>query len=144
MMDLTLYLKRINYSGPVEPNFATLEKLHRQHLFAIPYENFDVHLGRKIELDEQAFFDKLVMQKRGGWCYEMNGLFAWVLRQLGFEVRLLAGSVRSVSDTKSQGDHLVLLVELERPYVVDVGFGDGFLTPLPLEEGEYRQGYLTF
>lgn len=143
-MDLDLYLQRIGYSGPLEPNLETLRNLHRQHLFAIPYENFDIHLGRKIVLDERAFFDKLVRQKRGGWCYEMNGLFAWALRQLGFEVRLLAGSVRPASEDTVEGNHLVLLVELERPYLVDVGFGDGFLEPLPLEEGEYRQDFLTF
>jgi N-hydroxyarylamine O-acetyltransferase len=143
-MDLDLYLQRIGYRGPLEPNFDILRKLHRQHLLTIPYENFDIHLGRKIELDERAFFDKLVGQKRGGWCYEMNGLFAWVLREVGFEVRLLAGAVRPVSEAKIEGNHLVLLVELERPYIVDVGFGDGFLEPLPLEEGEYRQDYLNF
>lgn len=143
-MDLNLYLQRISYSGSLEPNFATLCKLHRLHLLAIPYENFDIHLGHKIELDEQAFFNKLVLQKRGGWCYEMNGLFAWVLRQVGFDVSLLAGSVRQVAEAKNQGDHLVLLVKLDRPYVVDVGFGDGFVEPLPLEEGEYKQGYLNF
>ncbi len=143
-MDLSLYFERINYSGPFEPNLATLGQLHRQHLFHIPYENFDIHLGKRVELGELAFFNKLVRQKRGGWCFEMNGLFAWALRQMGYKVSLLAGSVRPELEDKSEGNHLVLLVELERPYIVDVGFGDGFLEPLPLEEGEYKQGYLNF
>lgn len=143
-MDINLYLQRINYNGSLAPNFETLCWLHRSHLLAIPYENLDIHLNRRIELNEAAFFNKLVLQKRGGWCFEMNGLFAWVLRELNFDVRLLAGSVRQEIQAETTDDHLVLLLQLERPYLVDVGFGDGFLEPLPLQEGEYRQASLTF
>ena len=74
----------------------------------------------------------------------MNGLFARVLREIGFKVQLMAGSVRDVTGDTTEGNHLVLLVELEQPYLVDVGFGDGFLEPLPLVEGIYTQGHLTF
>ena len=74
------------------------------------------------------------MQRRGGWCFEMNGLFAWALRELGFQVTLLGASVvRAGAPPKPQPDHLVLEVDLERPYLADVGFGDGLLEPLPLE-----------
>lgn len=143
-MDVNLYLKRINYQGSLEPNFETLRQLHRRHLLAIPYENLDIHLGRPFVLDEAAFFNKLIRQRRGGWCYEMNGLFAAVLRELGFDVTYLSGSVRNQPQPESAGNHLVLLVQLEQPYIVDVGFGDGFLEPLPLVEGEYTQDFLSF
>jgi N-hydroxyarylamine O-acetyltransferase len=145
MMQLAAYLDRIGYAGPLQPDFETLRALHRAHLLAIPYENLDIHLGRRLTLDEAQIFAKLVSGRRGGWCYEMNGLFAWALRQIGFSVRLLAGSVnRAALGAAAEGNHLVLLVELERPYVADVGFGNGFLEPLPLAPGSYRQGFLTY
>ena len=90
-------------------------------------------------------FDKMVTGRRGGWCYEMNGLFAWALRELGFSVTLLASAVnREVQGDNAERNHLVLLVQLERPYLVDVGFGNGFLHPLPLEPGVHRQGFLDY
>ena len=143
-MNLDLYLQRINYTGPVRPDLETLRQLHRHHLLTIPYENYDIHLHRPIRLDEQAFFDKLVVGNRGGWCYEMNGLFASVLREIGFKVQLLAGSVREITTEKAEGDHLVLRVDLDQPYLVDVGFANGFLEPLPLVEGTHPQGALNF
>jgi N-hydroxyarylamine O-acetyltransferase len=145
-MNLTNYLQRINYTGSIAPNLETLRQLHKAHLYAIPYENLDIHLGRTLELSEQAFYEKLVLQKRGGWCYEMNGLFAWVLRECGFEVQLLAGAVRGATTQVEQvGNHLALLVRLEGSYyIADVGLGDGFLEPLPLQVGEYTQEFLKF
>jgi len=90
-------------------------------------------------------FDKMVTGRRGGWCYEMNGLFAWALRELGFSVTLLSSAVnREVQGDNAERNHLVLLVQLERPYLVDVGFGNGFLHPLPLEPGVHRQGFLDY
>ena len=144
-MKLAAYLDRIGYSGPVGPDYTTLCALHRAHLLAVPYENLDIHLGRPLTLDEPQIVAKLVGAGRGGWCYEMNGLFAWALRQLGFEVQLLASAVdRAASGAAADGNHLVLLVQLERPYLADVGFGNGFLEPLPLAPGTYRQGYRTY
>lgn len=145
MLQLNAYLDRIGYGGPLRPDFDTLRALHRAHLLAIPYENLDIHLGRRLSLDETQIFTKLVGARRGGWCYEMNGLFAWALRQIGFRVRLLAGTVsRATLGDAAEGNHLVLLVELDRPYLADVGFGNGFLEPLPLAPGSYRQGFLTY
>lgn len=75
-MDVDAYLVRIGYEGRLEPTPETLYALHRAHLLAIPYENLDIHLGRPLTLSLPDIFDKLVTQKRGGWCFEMNGLFA--------------------------------------------------------------------
>lgn len=144
-MDINAYLDRIAYRGEHTPSLETLTRLHQAHLRAITYENLDIHLGRYLALDERAMFDKMVTGRRGGWCYEMNGLFAWALRELGFSVTLLASAVnREVQGDNAERNHLVLLVQLERPYLVDVGFGNGFLHPLPLEPGVHRQGFLDY
>lgn len=144
-MNLTEYLDRVGYVGPLEPNLATLRGLHRAHLLAIPYENLDIHLGRPLALDERRIFEKLVRERRGGWCYEMNGLFAWALREAGFRVDMLGGAVnRAALGERAERNHLVLLVELERPYLADVGFGNAFLEPLPLEAGEHARDGLTY
>lgn len=144
-MDITAYLNRINYHGDRQPTLETLTALHRAHLLAIPYENLDIHLGRTLSLDITQIFDKLVTRHRGGWCYEMNSLLAWALRELGFKVTLLASAVnREISGDAAERNHLILRIDLDRPYLVDVGFGNGFLEPLPLETGEYIRGYLTY
>ena len=144
-MELEAYLKRIEYRGVLEPTFSVLCKLHKQHLLTIPYENLDIHLGRYMPLDPEHSFTKLVTQKRGGWCYEMNSLFAWALREIGFKVNFIEGAVlRSERGDKARRNHLVLRVELDKPYLADVGFGDGFLEPIPLVEGTYQQEKRTF
>jgi|SRR5579859_900497 len=148
MNPLSAYLQRIGYDRPVSAGLATLSSLHRAHLMRIPYENLDIHFGRRLSLDPTVIFDKLVTAKRGGWCYEMNGLFAWVLREVGFKVTLLAGTVgRQAGRKASEGNHLVLLVtggSLDQPYLADVGFGNGFLDPLPLKAAVYKQGFLSY
>lgn len=144
-MKIADYLQRIGYAGTLDPTLETLIALQRAHLFAIPYENLDIHRGGTLSLDIETIFDKLVTQKRGGWCYEMNSLLAWALGELGFDVTLLSSDVVSeMSGDGAGGDHLVLMVELDRPYLVDVGFGNGLLDPIPLEPGTYTQRFLTF
>jgi N-hydroxyarylamine O-acetyltransferase len=144
-MNVDGYLSRIGYTAGREPTPKTLVDLHRTHLTAIPYENLDIHLGGYLGLDLPGIFDKIVLQRRGGWCFEMNGLFAWVLRELGFHVTLLSSAVnREALGERAEHNHLILLVQLERPYLVDVGFGNGFLYPLPLTAGHYQQGYLSY
>lgn len=142
---LARYLARIGHHGPGDVSLRTLRALHRAHLLAIPYENLDIHLGVPLTLDPEAAFTKLVDERRGGWCYEMNGVFGRVLETLGFDVRYVSGAVgRAARGWRAHGTHLVLVVTLDRPWIVDVGFGDGFLTPLPLEPGTYRQDFLEY
>lgn len=144
-MDISAYLDRIGYQGPRLPTRQLLFDLHGAHLQAITYENLDIHLGRFLTLDIAHIFDKIVTRHRGGWCYEMNGLFAWALREMGFAVTLLASAVnREKLSDKAERNHLILLVQLEQPYLVDVGFGNGFLQPIPLRPGRYRQNFLTY
>jgi N-hydroxyarylamine O-acetyltransferase len=142
---LARYFARIGYGGDTTPSLATLRGLHRAHLLSIPYENLDIHLGVPLTLDPERMFAKLVDERRGGWCYEMNGVFGHVLETLGFAVRRVSGTVgRAERGWRAQGNHLVLLVVLDRSWIVDVGFGDGFLTPLPLEPGTYTQSFLHY
>ena len=143
LQQLERYFARVGYDGAREPTLATLTALHRAHLLAIPYENLDIHLGRPLTLDRGAMFRKLVDERRGGWCYEMNGTLGQVLAAMGFDVRYVSGAVhRATRGDAALGNHLVLIVTLNRPWIVDVGFGDGFIEPLPLEPGTYRQGFL--
>ncbi len=142
---LLRYFARIGYQGPRAVTLTALRELHRAHLLAIPYENLDIHRGLPLTLDRGAMFAKLVDEHRGGWCYEMNGVLGHVLETLGFDVRYLSGAVgRATRGWRARGNHLVLLVTLDRPWIVDVGFGDSFLTPLPLEAGNYRQDFLQY
>lgn len=133
--NITAYLERINYSGPVEPTAATLREVHKAHLLAAPFENLDIHLGREIVLDEQKNYSKIVERRRGGFCYELNGAFAMLLRAMGYDVRMLSAGV---ADAKAgfgpPFDHMALMVELEERWLADVGFGESFREPLLLDE----------
>ena len=135
---LATYFARIGYTDAPRADLATLTALHRTHVQAIPFENLDVQLGTPPGLDPQAAFAKLVERRRGGWCYEQNGLFAAVLHSLGFPVTRMAGGVlRQLRGDFSMGSHLFLKVSLEQDWLVDVGFGSSQLEPLPLAEGEW-------
>lgn len=128
------YLKRINYQGSLEPTLQTLQALHEAHMLTVPFENLDIHLGRKILLDEESLWQKIIEQGRGGFCYELNGLFAWLLRALGFQVDLLsAGVAHPTGGFGPEFDHLTLLVHLAEDWLADVGFGDSFRQPLRMQ-----------
>lgn len=134
MVDVPSYLDRIGHTGPTTPTFDTLRAIHRAHLLTVPFENLDIALGRKIIVDEDAFVRKVVEQHRGGFCYELNGAFAALLRALGFRVTLLSARVaRERGGEGPEFDHLTLRVDLEEPWLADVGFGESFLEPLRVE-----------
>ncbi len=145
-MDIAAYLRRIGYDGPLAATAETLQWLHRAHLLTVPFENLDIVLGRPIVLDEAEFFAKIVERKRGGFCYELNGLFAALLRELGFPVALLSGRVPDADRRRvHEFDHLTLLVEADGWWLADVGFGDCFVKPLRLEEDlEQAQAGATY
>ena len=131
-MDIRAYLQRIHFQGELEPGTELLSSLHHANLLAVPFENLDIHLGRPIELDEQHLFEKIVASRRGGFCYELNGLFAWLLRELGFQVDLLSAEVFEGGTFSPEFDHLALRVRMEGDWLADVGFGDSFIRPLSL------------
>jgi len=133
-MDITAYLKRINYRGSRTPCAETLRNLQVAHLLSVPFENLSIHAHEPIVLNAEALFDKIVERRRGGFCYECNGLFAALLRALGFDVSMLAGEVARAEGGFSQPfDHMTLMVKLEETWLVDVGFGDSFLEPLKMD-----------
>lgn len=132
-LNIPAYLERIAYTGSMSPNTQVLRELHRAHMLAVPFENLDIGLGRKIICDEDAILRKILEQRRGGFCYELNGAFAALLRELGFKVTLLSARVaRQDGSSGPEFDHLALRVDLEEPWLADVGFGDSFLEPLRL------------
>jgi N-hydroxyarylamine O-acetyltransferase len=138
--ETSAYLERIGYGGPVDPSAEILRKLHIAHIRSVPFENLDIHLGRSIALNEPDLYSKIVRDRRGGLCYELNGLFCGLLRGLGFSVSMLSAGVA----TKEGGfgpdyDHMALLVSLERPWLADVGFGDSFERPLALDTSAVQE-----
>jgi N-hydroxyarylamine O-acetyltransferase len=140
-LNVQAYLRRIRLDATPWPNLEGLRALHVAHLEAVPFENLDVHLGRPIVLDQAAFFDKIVRRGRGGWCFELNGLFAALLRSIGFRVTMLGAGVRQQDGTYShEFNHMTLMVELDERWLADVGFGDSFREPLRLDDpGEQMQ-----
>lgn len=145
-MDVKAYLERINYHGSVKPTAETLRALQVAHLLTVPFENLSIHARQPIVLEDEALFTKIVERRRGGFCYEANGLFAALLRALGFEVAMLSAEVaRAGGGFGLAFDHMALMVTLEQRWLVDVGFGDSFREPLLLDErGEQVQGNCAY
>jgi N-hydroxyarylamine O-acetyltransferase len=136
-MDVKQYLERINIKTIQRTNYSFLAHLQLNHLMAVPFENLDIRQGIRIALDEKSFYEKIVHRHRGGFCYELNGLFRWLLAELGFSVSLASGRVYIASDHRfsPEFDHMVLLVQMDKTFLVDVGFGDCFRKPLELPDG---------
>lgn len=141
-MNIKAYLERINYLGSLAPTAETLRKLQVAHLLAVPFENLSIHAKEPIMLEDEALFTKIVERRRGGFCYEANGLFAALLRELGFDVTMLSAGVANAEGGFGPAfDHMALMVTLDERWLVDVGFGDSFLEPLLLDErGEQVEG----
>jgi N-hydroxyarylamine O-acetyltransferase len=144
-----LYLARMGYTRAIKPDVETLRGLHLAHMFKVPFENLDIGQKRPIRLTEEALWDKIILRKRGGFCYELNGLFAWLLKQSGFEVTYLNARVyNKEGQTGIDFGHLALLVQIPNQpgrLLADVGFGDSFNEPLDFEErGEQVQGLRSY
>ena len=149
-MDIRTYLARIKYSLPVRVDLESLRGLQLAHMLSVPFENLDiVPLRKPIHLDEESLWDKIVERRRGGFCSELNGLFAWLLKQIGFDVSYLNARVFNREGKLGiQFDHLVLLVRFsDQPslWLADVGFGDSFTQPLNFEDAsEQVQGLRAY
>jgi N-hydroxyarylamine O-acetyltransferase len=146
-MDLAKYLHRIDIGAVSGPDQETLRLLHRAHLQTVPFENLDIRLGQPLVLDAQSLFDKIVVRRRGGICYEQNVLFGAILQAIGYCVEFIGAEV-SVSETEfgPPFDHMVLLAVVgQQRLIADVGFGDSFLEPLFMDhEGEQLQGTAAY
>jgi N-hydroxyarylamine O-acetyltransferase len=128
------YLKRIGLSeSDVRPDAEGLRLLQRSHLLAVPFENLDIHWKRPITIDTGKFYEKIVGERRGGFCYELNGLFNELLRDVGFQTRLVSARVFNGTDFGPEYDHAAMIVTIgELEYLADVGFGDFTAEPLRL------------
>lgn len=139
-MDMGAYLERLGLKTAPDPTLAGLETVHRAHLRQVPFENLDIHRQVPLSLQPAALFDKIVGRRRGGLCYELNGLFALLLEGLGFAVERLSVRVYGAEGLGPPFDHLALKVDVEgAAYLADVGFGASFERPLPLRHGAQQR-----
>jgi N-hydroxyarylamine O-acetyltransferase len=145
-VDINAYLERINYQGSLALTAEALRDLQLAHLLAVPFENLSIHAKQPIVLEDEALFTKIVEDRRGGFCYEANGLFAALLRALGFKVAMLSAAVADPQGNFGpEFAHMALMVTLEQRWLVDVGFGDSFREPLLIDErSEQTQGSGTY
>ena len=135
-MKVKKYLERIGLVGKeIKPDLNSLKLLQRNHLLNIPFENLDIHWKRKIILDEKLFATKIVEDRRGGFCYELNGLFHKLLNELGFVSKIISARVSNgKGGFGEEYDHLAILTKIgETEFLVDVGFGDFAAEPLRFE-----------
>lgn len=131
------YLKRINYKGNVSVNYDSLKALHHAQHFSIPFENFDICLGREIRVSPDALVNKLVKRKRGGYCFELNGLLLLALTSFGFEARALLGRVHLTGEPTGRGHQISLVTIEDNSWIVDLGFGsDSPRFPIPLDTNQ--------
>ncbi len=139
-MDQAAYLRRIGLDDAPPVDRDGLEMLQRAHLTAVPFENLDVYRRSGVQTGLGWSIPKIVTRGRGGWCFELNGAFSSLLSELGFPTRRLAATVLGGDTVSTMPNHLTIRVDLERPYLADVGFGDSFIVPLPLDTTEPIDG----
>lgn len=135
-MDIDKYLTHIAYNGKRHPGLHTLKQLQKQHALHVPFENLDIHYHVPIRLNTEAIFHKVVTRKRGGFCYELNGLFLELLHAVGFKTKRISGRVynKKTSEFGQEYDHLAIVVVLDQEeYLVDVGLGEFAFAPLKME-----------
>ncbi|MHA2276134.1 MAG: arylamine N-acetyltransferase family protein [Candidatus Kariarchaeaceae archaeon] len=142
-----MYLRRLRLSLE-EPSLGYLNRLQNNHYLYIPFENLDVMNKKHIQLSYSGLFEKIINNNRGGFCFELNGLFADLLYSLGFSVYMAEAAVYN-QELQSFGymrNHMTLIVTIDdNPYLTDVGFGDSFRNPISLKTknteditGKYR------
>ena len=145
-IDVEAYLSRINITKKA-PSLQYLKELQKSHLLHVPFENLDIHYGNKIILNYQKVFNKVILNKRGGFCYELNGLFYHLLYHLGFDCFIISAQVFS-EQRGAYGkpfDHMAIIVELDGDqWLVDVGLGDSPISPLRIKVGEVQMDYTRY
>ncbi|WP_237274444.1 arylamine N-acetyltransferase family protein [Tenacibaculum ovolyticum] len=134
-MNVQKYLDRINFERTIDVSQECLFQLQKSHLLSVPFENLDIHYGNKINLNINNIYQKVVINKRGGFCYELNGLFYQLLKNLGFNVKLISAQVHIKDNEYSpEYDHLAIIALIDgEEFLVDVGFGKFSLEPLKVE-----------
>ena len=131
-MNTQLYLKRIHYPGELTPTLEVLSLLQQAHLMSVPFENLAIHYNITIDLAHS--YDKIVVENKGGFCYELNGLFYQLLTTLDFNVQMISARVFAHDGYGPEFDHMAILATIDNEkYLVDVGFGEFAFHPLPLK-----------
>jgi len=140
------YLSRIKFFGRPKADLNTLIELHQNHIFHIPFENLDIQNDKKIKLDVQNLFNKIVKYKRGGFCYELNYLFLSLLMNLDFDTKMISARTFDNGKLGPEFDHMAIIVSLKNEHwLADVGFGDLFIKPLRIGHNmEQVDGVNTF
>lgn len=145
-IDVDAYLARIGVEKKA-PSITYLRELQKAHLIHVPFENLDIHYGSKIILDYRKIFEKIIKRKRGGFCHELNGLFYHLLYHLGFDCYIISAQFWN-SDKNSFGkpfEHMAIIVAMNgKDWYVDVGFGDGPISPLMVEKGVVQMDYTKY
>jgi len=134
---LNYYLKRIEFANELKASVECLFQLQLQHLMHVPFENLDIHLNKQISLNIDDFYKKIVEHKRGGFCYELNGLFNQLLKAIGFKTVLISCRPYNASSDSfnEEFDHLAIITTIEKSqWLADVGFGEFSLSPLKIED----------
>lgn len=134
MTDIYKYSERINFKSTLNNSIETLIELHKCHLYNIPFENLDIKNKVDIVLDIDRIYDKIINKRRGGFCYELNGLFSKLLYNAGFKLFYVSCNVYSEERGKygADFDHMGIIIEDKERWLADVGFGESFIEPLKL------------
>ena len=140
-MDIFKYLQRINYIGELKPSLQVLTKLQKAHLLHIPFENLDIIAKIPIELSIEKLYSKIVINNRGGFCYELNSLFFQLLKTIGFNVKMVSAKVYNrKKDYGAEFDHMAIIVRIKKvDYLADVGFGEFAFSPLKIELNSFQE-----
>lgn len=132
-MRIDSYLARISYPDFHQLSLTNLFKLHQLHVYSVPFECLDIHLGIPIVLNVESIYKKVVNYFRGGFCYELNTLFNWLLNQLGYEASIISAQIVNGNQPGPQYDHMAIRVRLESDWLLDVGYGDLFIHPIEIK-----------
>ena len=144
-MDISQYLKRIDFTDKITIDNETLAKLHEHHVLNVPFENLDIYLKKVFDLEIDNIFKKVVNNFRGGFCYELNSLFNDLLCNIGFESRIIEARIYDeLGNLGPKYDHMAIFVKTNKNYLLDVGFGDLFTKPLEIREGIQSDGRNQF
>jgi N-hydroxyarylamine O-acetyltransferase len=144
-MDINKYLKRINYLDKKMIDEETMMLLHEHHVLHVPFENLDIHLNRLFDLKLSNIYKKVVINNRGGFCYELNALFCELLCNMGFKSRIIAARIfDDLGNVGPEYDHMAIYIETDKKYLADVGFGDLFIKPLEMRDGILSDGRNLF
>lgn len=143
LFNLNAYFERIHYRGGSDVSAETLKQLHIAHVMNVPFENLDVYHKKLVSLEVDDLFQKIVINHRGGYCFEMNGLFGAVLEKMGFKVKKHLARVWNNGFENSGKTHKVLLVEADdQIWLCDVGFGgNGLVAPILFNDGLAQEHY---